>query len=80
MQNNSSTDDDDKEEEVEEINEPEGEGEGEDAEKSTSAQSEDKVEIVLPKAAVIDPEFADTGFWKNVNDDLDIDDLLADYD
>ena len=68
MQNNSSTDDDDKEEE------------GEDAEKSTSAQSEDKVEIVLPKAAVIDPEFADTGFWKNVNDDLDIDDLLADYD
>ena len=72
MQNNSSTDDDKEEEE----NEPDGEENG-DADKSAS--SEEKIEVVIPPAPIVDPEFADTGFWKQQSDDLDIDDLLADY-
>lgn len=83
MQNNSSTDDDDKEEEVDELNEPDGEGEGDadnDAEKATTESSSDekKCEVVIPSNHVVDPEFADRGFWKHI-DDADLDDLLADY-
>lgn len=79
MSNNTSTDEDEKEEEDETINEPDGEGDADTGTKKAATAEDRQIEVILPKMAKVNANYADSGYWKVDPLEDELNNLLADY-